>query len=330
MSNMLFTHNGHNMFDISSLIQKALRRGDMEFACYAAHEMMWKYRPYLWTRLFITSAEDCYDPVSGRILYLRKKDMEVKDTQDTRYLSEAVNLLVRTRKNRDADFFACNYVCSKDKRDFPMGTTQLVTRHGHDLREMTIALKKAVFNLDDENVGYICCEIWCWYKRLFWVVAKDIAKELGSGLLVREIKALMEIDMTMNAKNSTWIYMCKAIVLFFHCVEVGSCDIFSYPDMSVIYDVMKFNTPRNLPEYTYDFHTRKGKAMGKTPADFRISEQVSLNPHIPGLYDERKWENSIKWNAEGRNENYDTPKLPKKTLDEVNNGMFPSSLFDLI
>lgn len=243
MSNMLFTHNGHNMFDISSLIQKALRRGDMEFACYAAHEMMWKYRPYLWTRLFITSAEDCYDPVSGRILYLRKKDMEVKDAQDTRYLSEAVNLLVRTRKNRDADFFACNYVCSKDKRDFPMGTTQLVTRHGHDLREMTIALKKAVFNLDDENVGYICCEIWCWYKRLFWVVAKDIAKELGSGLLVREIKALMEIDMTMNAKNSTWIYMCKAIVLFSHCVEVGSCDIFSYPDMSVIYDVMKFNTP---------------------------------------------------------------------------------------
>ena len=93
---------------------------------------------------------------------------------------------------------------------------------------------------------------------------------------------------------------------------------------------MKFNTPRNLPEYTYDFHTRKGKAMGKTPADFRISEQVSLNPHIPGLYDERKWENSIKWNAEGRDENYNTPKLPKKTLEEVNNGMFPSSLFDMI
>lgn len=325
---MLFTRNGHNMFDVSSLIQKALRRGDMEFACYAAHEMMWKYRPYLWTRLFITSAEDCYDPVSGRILYLRKKDYEISDAEDTRYLSEAINLLVRTRKNRDADYFACNFVCSKDKRDFPMGSTQLVTRHGHDLREMTIALKKAIFDFDEENIGYICCEIWCWYKRLFWVVAKGVAKELGSGILMREINALMEIDMTLNTKNSTWIYMCKAIVMFLHCLELGTCDIFSYPDMRCIEDVLKYNRIRSLPDYTYDCHTRKGKAMGKTVFDFRISEQTSLRPHIQGLYDDLEWANSTKWNAEGRGEDYNTPKLPKKVLEEVNNGLFPSSLFD--
>lgn len=325
---MLFTRNGHNMFDVSSLIQKALRRGDMEFGCYAAHEMMWKYRPYLWTRLFITSAEDCYDPVSSRILYLRKKDYEIAETEDTRYLSEAINLLVRTRKNRDADYFACNFVCSKDKRDFPMGSTQLVTRHGHDLREMTIALKKAIFDFDEENIGYICCEIWCWYKRLFWVVAKGVAKDLGSGILMREINALMEIDMTMNTKNSTWIYMCKAIVMFLHCIDLGTCDIFSYPDMRYIEDVLKYNQIRNLPEYTYDCHTRKGKAMGKTVFDFRISEQTSLRPHIQGLYDDLEWANSTKWNAEGRGEDYNTPKLPKKVLEDANNGLFPSSLFD--
>ena len=328
MSNMLFTRNGHNMFDVSSLIQKALRRGDMEFACYAAHEMMWKFRPYLWTRLFITSAEDCYDPVSGRILYLRKKDSKVSDPEDTRYLSEAVNLLVRTRKNRDADYFACNFVCSKDKRDFPMGSTQLVTRHGHDLREMTIALKKAIFDFDEENIGYICCEIWCWYKRLFWVVAKGVAKDLGSGILMREINSLMEIDMTMNTKNSTWIYMCKAIVLFLHCLDLGTCDIFSYPDMRCIEDVLKYSQIRNLPEYTYDCHTRKGKAMGKTVFDFRVSEQTSLRPHIQGLYDDLEWVNSTKWNAEGRGEDYNTPKLPKKVMEDANNGLFPSSLFD--
>lgn len=325
---MLFTRNGHNMFDVSSLIQKALRRGDMEFACYAAHEMMWKFRPYLWTRLFITSAEDCYDPVSGRILYLRKKDSKVSDPEDTRYLSEAVNLLVRTRKNRDADYFACNFVCSKDKRDFPMGSTQLVTRHGHDLREMTIALKKAIFDFDEENIGYICCEIWCWYKRLFWVVAKGVAKDLGSGILMREINSLMEIDMTMNTKNSTWIYMCKAIVLFLHCLDLGTCDIFSYPDMRCIEDVLKYSQIRNLPEYTYDCHTRKGKAMGKTVFDFRVSEQTSLRPHIQGLYDDLEWVNSTKWNAEGRGEDYNTPKLPKKVMEDANNGLFPSSLFD--
>jgi hypothetical protein len=329
MSNMLFTHNGHNMFDVSSLIQKALRRGDMEFSCYAAHEMMYKFRPYLWTRLFVTSAEDCYDPVSGRLLYLRKKDAEIKDPLNTVYLSEAVNLLVRTRKNRDSDYFACNFVCSKDKMDFPMGDSPLVTRHGHDLKEMTKALKKAIFDFDEISIGYVACEIWCWYKKLFWIVAKDVAKELGSGTLAREILALQEIDMTYNTKNSTWIYMCKAITMFLHCLHDGSTDIFSYPDMRVVYDITKFNEQRNLPNYTYDCHTRKGKAMGLTVFDFRISEQTGLNPHIQGLYDDLEWANSTKWNAEGRGEDYNTPKLPRQILDDANNGIFHTSLFDL-
>lgn len=328
MSNMLFTRNGHNMFDVSSLIQKALRRGDIEFACYAAHEMMYKYRPYLWTRLFITSAEDCYDPISGRILYLRKKDYGMEKTTDTRYLSEAVNLLARTRKNRDSDYFACNFVCSKDKRDFPMGDSQLVTRHGHDLREMTKALKKAIFDFDEESIGYICCEIWCWYKHLFWVVAKGVAKELGSGIVMREIDALMEIDMTMNTQNSTWIYMCKAIVLFLHCLKHGTCEIFSYPNMKDMVDILKYDRPRILPEYTYDCHTRKGKAMGKTGDDFITTEQASLHPFVPGLYDNLDWTNSRKWRTEGRGEDYNTPKLPKRVLEDANNGVFPASLFD--
>lgn len=329
MSNMLFTRNGHNMFDISSLIQKALRRGDMEFACYAAHEMMWKYRPYLWTRLLITSAEDCFDLVTGRVLYLKKKDLECNDVTNTRYLSEAVNLLVKVRKNRDADFFACNLLYSKEKKDYPMGSGQLVTRHGHDLKAMTEELKKAILACDEEGIGYVANEIRCWYRKLFWVVAKDIARTLGSDLLAREVCALQEVDLAQNPKNSSCIFITKAIVSFMRVIRAGNDEMFSFPDLRGIEDVMKYSGFRNLPEYTYDCHTRKGKAMGLGGDDFIITEQSSLHPHISGFYDELDWTNSRKWRTEGRGHDFDTPKMPKKLLEDANNGIFPSSLFDL-
>lgn len=323
MSNMLFTQNGHSMFDISSLIQKALRRGDMEFACYAAHEMMWKYRPYLWTRLLITSAEDCYDLVTGRIYYLRQKDLSTGDPGNSQYLSEAVNLLTRTRKNRDSDYFACNLLYSRVKKDFPMGDGQLVTRHGHDLKAMTIELKKAIFNRDEENIGYIANEIRCWYRKLFWVVAKDVAKTLGYDNIAREIIALREVDLAQNPKNSSTIYISKAIVTFLHVLEAGNADIFQYPNMKVIEDVLKYSVARKIPDYTYDCHTAKGKAMGLDGDDFIVTEQANLNPHVEGMYDDLDWTNSRKWRTEGRGHNFDTPKLPKKMLDEANNGIFP-------
>lgn len=326
---MLFTHNGHNMFDISSLIQKALRRGDMEYACYAAHEMMWKYRPYLWTRLLITSAEDCYDLVTGRVQYLKKRDLESGDALNSSFLSEAVNLLVRVRKNRDADYFACNMLCSKEKRDYPMGSGQLVTRHGHDLRQMTIELKKAIFNCEEDNIGYIANEIRCWYRKLFWVVARDVAKSLGSEIVMREVLALQEVDLAQNPKNSSCIFIAKAIVSFLRVIKDGNDEMFKAPDMRVIEDVTKYSAPRNIPNYTYDCHTHKGKMMGLTVFDFRVTEQTSLSPHQQGFYDDLEWANSTKWNAEGRNHDFNTPKMPRQLLDNANKGIFPSNLFDI-
>ena len=329
MKDMLFTYNGHNMFDVSSLIQKALRRGDIENACYAAHEMMWKYRPYLWTRLLITSAEDCYDLVTGRVWYLRCKDFQNDNPSETCYVSEAVNLLVRARKNRDADYFACNLLYSKEKKDFPLGSGHLVTRHGHDLKQMTIELKKAIFDCDDERIGYVANEIRCWYRKLFWVVAIDVSKTLASEIITREVISLQNVDLSQNPKNSSCIYITKAIVTFLRRIKYGTDDIFSYPDMNNIQDVIKFSQPRSLPLYTYDCHTHKGKLMGLDGDDFIVTEQAALSPYIHGEYDDLDWTNSRKWRTEGRGHNFDTPKMPKKLLEDANKGIFPTTLFDI-
>lgn len=247
MSNMLFTRNGHNMFDISSLIQKALRRGDIANACYASHEMMWKYRPYLWTRLLITSAEDCFDLVTGRVQYLKQQDLKSGEVSNTAFLSEAVNLLARARKSRDADYFACNLLYSREKKDYPIGCGQLVTRHGHDLKQMTIELKNAILNCEDENIGYIANEIRCWYRKLFWIVAKDVSRTIGSDILAREIVALQEVDLAQNPKSSSSIFISKCIVSLMRAIRHGDDTIFSYPDMRAIEDIMKYSTPRPIP-----------------------------------------------------------------------------------
>jgi hypothetical protein len=40
-----------------------------------------------------------------------------------------------------------------------------------------------------------------------------------------------------------------------------------------------------VPDYAFDCHTRRGKSMGKTKADFFRAEQAALVPLEQGLFD---------------------------------------------
>ena len=48
---------------------------------------------------------------------------------------------------------------------------------------------------------------------------------------------------------------------------------------------MDLPEPIEVPEYTYDVHTRKGKKMGKTREQFFHEEHEALTPRVPGLFD---------------------------------------------
>ena len=111
------TRNWYNMFEISSLIQKALRRRDAEMAYFAANELIPRYRNYLWKRLLTVSAEDCYDMVTGRIMELHNIDVSQPDQANRKYIAIAVSTLLNVRKNREGDYFACNLFNSRDKAD---------------------------------------------------------------------------------------------------------------------------------------------------------------------------------------------------------------------
>ncbi len=62
------TIHGYDFFEVSSAMQKAIRRGDACVAGYFALEL-WhsNYRDYVWKRLFTISAEDCYGLITKEI-----------------------------------------------------------------------------------------------------------------------------------------------------------------------------------------------------------------------------------------------------------------------
>jgi len=111
----LTTKRGYDFYEVSSALQKAIRRADARVAGYFAlelyHSGFWKY---VWKRLFVISAEDCYGAITQEILSLYEGFKIVnegrKDVDKGRiFISKAVLLLVEAKHSRDSDHLQ-NYI----------------------------------------------------------------------------------------------------------------------------------------------------------------------------------------------------------------------------
>ena len=105
----LTTRRGYDFYEMASMLQKAIRRGDYQRAGFAAYELAHKYRKYLWKRLLIISAEDCYGIITKEIVALKLAGDECGG-DDNIFIAKAICLLCEARKNRDACYVACNYM----------------------------------------------------------------------------------------------------------------------------------------------------------------------------------------------------------------------------
>lgn len=102
------TINGYDFFEVSSAMQKAIRRADARIAGFFALELWTSgYRDYVWKRLFTISAEDCYGLITSEIEALwQGHELVNKNKQEPKgriFVSKAVLLLCDCRKCRDAD-----------------------------------------------------------------------------------------------------------------------------------------------------------------------------------------------------------------------------------
>lgn len=111
----LLTRHNHNMYTMASMLQKSIRRGDIKRASYAGYELFEKFHKYVWKRLIVISAEDCYGIITKEIIALYNADKITNDgrkanEKDPLFMAKAITLLCMARKNRDACYVACNFM----------------------------------------------------------------------------------------------------------------------------------------------------------------------------------------------------------------------------
>lgn len=178
-----------------------------------------------------------------------------------------------------------------------MAKYQLKTTRGYDFYEVASAMQKAVRRADTKVAGYFALELWeSGFRDYVWKRLMTISAEDCYGLITGEIKALYDGHQLVNCgreKKSPKgrIFVSKAVILLCSCRKNRDADHlqnFIY-DKKLVDDVEWLEDarrePLQIPEYTYDVHTKKGKLMGKTKEQFFHDEHAALSPFEPGLFD---------------------------------------------
>lgn len=237
-----YTDTGYNMYDMISMLQKAIRRSDYENAGFAANQVKNSYRNVMWNRLLVITAEDCFGVVTKEILKLREQDNILKSDDN---ISNAVALLCRVEKNRDACYFACNFVLVSrtsneiqvndndieqlrirmEKRNIINHNTPKYDRTGfsqitffdyqdtkvdesslndedYELYTNCLILQKAIDILDMDELGHRINILRKNNRELLWDVFIDYSKRLSKKNVINEIKALKKTDDIVNAKKT--------------------------------------------------------------------------------------------------------------------------------
>jgi len=109
----VLTKNGHDFWEMLSLLQKAIRRNDYKNAGAAANELFPKHRNSIWDTIYTVFAEDCF-PCSGvgeTLIALKQMqdDFTKRGKPGKIFISRAICLVCLCLKNRDAAFYGCNY-----------------------------------------------------------------------------------------------------------------------------------------------------------------------------------------------------------------------------
>lgn len=137
------TNNGYDFFEVSSAMQKAIRRADAAVAGYFALEL-WEsgYRDYVWKRLFTISAEDCFGIITKEIEALwQGHELVNKGKSEPKgriFVSKAVIILCECRKSRDADHLQ-NFVYDRKAVD--------VEAWLEDVRKYPVAIPRYTFDV---------------------------------------------------------------------------------------------------------------------------------------------------------------------------------------
>jgi len=227
-----YTESGYNMYDMLSTIQKGIRRGNYELAGWGAQQLQGAYRTVMWNRMMVISSEDCYGILTKEIVSLREQDLKYKNNTN---ISNAMALLCRARKSRDACYFSCNFVLdhrcprsievsaeemahfhsmvgdssgkvSYDQfgfRQFSLFEEPVEEKVNYSPEEYAgIKLQKAIEHRDMDMMGHYIDQLRKDKRDYLWSVLKDYAKHHSKGMCFDEVVALNKADDFVNKKKA--------------------------------------------------------------------------------------------------------------------------------
>lgn len=174
---------------------------------------------------------------------------------------------------------------------------ELRTIKGYDFYEVASAMQKAIRRADVKTAGFFALELWhSGYRDYVWKRLFTISAEDCYGLITQEIEALWQGYELVNRKQPVpkgRVFVSKAVLLLCSCRKNRDADHlqnFVY-DKNLVENIDEWleearREPMAIPEYTYDVHTRRGKARGKTKEQFFKEELEALKPRELGLFDD--------------------------------------------
>ena len=154
----LYTRSGHRLDEATSALQKAIRRSDLDGACYWAAEMMDRYPHHVWRRLRTITSEDVgiAEPVMPAVIAALHQAFEreraEKRGNGTLALMHAVILLARAKKSRLVNHALIVHTTAPEHRDVPDAALDRHTKTGRKMgRGMTHFFEEAALLADPET-----------------------------------------------------------------------------------------------------------------------------------------------------------------------------------
>lgn len=241
-----YTDTGYNMFDMMSMMQKSVRRAKFELAGFASDQLKGDYRKTMWNRILVTSAEDCFGVITKELIALKDQDDILNNDVN---ISRALALMCKSKKSRDACYFACNFVLasrnsfkitpkaedvksligriknaqkkntSYDSCGFQISIFGEEEKEEFDQEEFTMfenvcSLQMALDHRDMDQIGYYMDSLRKNNREILWDAFEDYSNHTKVNVL-NEIKALRKTDELINKKkkDKDEIFISKASIL---------------------------------------------------------------------------------------------------------------------
>jgi hypothetical protein len=265
------TYSYHPVDEVSSALQKAIRRGQTTEAIQWALEMFWTGSvavTNLWNRMLVMVFEDIGP--ANLLVFWPVYYFSLRGKDDANAVVEAATLLAQSKKCRINDW-ACHVV--RDLRD--QQTVDTLTEG--KLEYCQDKLFNSLKTYDSTNSIYWATALFltkCQLtgrtkdaKSLIWKVFDLLFAKSEAYLRIREL-----------AMTSTWRWKDKSMLPIMHLIVVycryrtltgsneGKFGAVKIGDHSKEIELFKQRDPKvmvGIPDYALDKHTKRGKSMGR-------------------------------------------------------------------